>query len=119
MAFDTSTATVTIASGTSLSPAVFLGAKVLTAIQMPAAWDAAPISFQVSLDGGVTYQPLYDGAGSIVQIPSPAASHNETVNPADLASGIFLKLQSGVPGTLVNQTADRVLTLFSRRYTAA
>ena len=45
------TISVTIANGTSLSAAVNLGSGKLRGIALPAAWTAAVLSFQVSLDG--------------------------------------------------------------------
>ena len=40
-----------IAAGTALSGPVPLGALTLVGISMPAAWTAAPLTFQVSPDG--------------------------------------------------------------------
>jgi hypothetical protein len=54
------TTAVLISSGTALSAAVPLGAKQLVGIAMPAAWDAAALTFQVSVDGGTTFFSIDD-----------------------------------------------------------
>jgi hypothetical protein len=104
---------VTIASGTSLSPEVTTGGKTLLGIAMPAAWDAAGITFLVSVDGGVTWLDLYDQTGANVALVA-GASQYILLDPT-LFSGINdLKVQSGATGAAVNQGADRVLTLVLR-----
>jgi hypothetical protein len=105
-------AQVTIASGASLSGAVDLNGCGLVRIQMPAGWDAAVLTFQVSLDG-LTFANLYDRAGNeyTVQV---AASSSIIVPPSDFAGLRWLKVRSGTAGVAVNQTAERVLNLMVR-----
>ena len=60
--------TVTIASGTALSPAVALGEKTLVGIVMPAGWDAASMTFQGAVDDA-TFGEVIDGSsGSAVAL---------------------------------------------------
>lgn len=119
MSLLTRTATVTIANGASLSGAICLGAGVLSAIQMPAGWDAAALTFQVSDDGGTTWKELQDSSGTATTVSAPTAGNRYEVDATDFKSAVFLKVRSGTSGAAVNQTADRVITLISRKYYAA
>lgn len=106
--------TATIAINTSLSGAVDLGAgQSLVGIQVPAAWTAAPISLQVSADG-VTYTPLYNSSGALVQQATPAVSCGYNLPAAEMMGWRYIKIQSGVPGTTVNQLAARTIGLVAR-----
>ena len=107
------TLTVTIANGTSLSPAIALGAKRLTAIVMPAAWTAAAITFQTSHDGGTTWNELFDMNGQPLTIASASATQGQTaVLPFLPLRGVnMLKVRSGTSGSTTNQGADRVIGL--------
>jgi len=112
------TINVTIANGTSLSAAVNLGAQKLRGIAMPAAWTAAALSFQVSVDGS-TFIELTDPRPSGVAYAAAsgmaaAASQYLTIDPVLFEGVAVLKVRSGVSGTPVNQGADRVLTLSTR-----
>jgi hypothetical protein len=114
-----STASATIASGAALSGAVCLGDKVLAGIQMPAAWTAASLTFQVSFDAGTTWKDLYDDAGVEVTLsPTSPAGKYLAVDPSAFAGVVFLKVRSGTTGTPVNQAADRSFTLVTRKFYA-
>ena len=104
---------VTIASGTSLTAAVPLGAKTLVGIAMPASgWDAAGLSFQVSADGGTTWLEMFSSSAVIGY--TAAAGSYIAIDPA-LWRGInLIKVRSGTTGSAVTQTADRILTLITR-----
>lgn len=99
----------TIASGESLSSAVDCGELRPFAIQMPAAWDAAGLTFQKSADG-ITYSDVYAPAGTEYSL-SAAASEWINLNPQDFADARYLKVRSGTSGTPVNQLADRALSV--------
>ncbi len=62
------TAPAVIAPGASLSGPVSLGAMTIGGISMPAVWTTANLTFQVSPDGGTTWQELYDDRGNEVTI---------------------------------------------------
>jgi hypothetical protein len=117
----TAAAQVTIANGQSLSAPVNLGSKTLCAITLPAAWSAAGLSFQVSDDQGATWLNMFDSAGSEIVIPSAAvvAGQRISIDPAIFSGVDFLKVRSGASGGAVNQGADRILTLVSRKITGA
>lgn len=104
---------VTISNGTALSAAVPLGEFVLTGIAMSAGWDAAALTFQVSADGGATFQEMQSTSAAISY--TAAANQYIAIDPT-LWRGInMIKVRSGTSGSPVNQTADRVLTLVTRR----
>lgn len=102
----------TIASGGSLSGALDLGNQRLSRIAMPAAWDAASLTFQTSPDG-VTYNNLYDSSGNEYTVTA-AASRAILVNYIDFVGIRYLKIRSGTSAVPVNQTADRALSLVTQ-----
>lgn len=103
---------VTISNGTSLSGAVDLGFNRLFAIQMPAAWSAAGLTFQGSSDG-VTYANLYDDTGTEVSWTVAASTYVVVSAPAKMQGIRYLKIRSGTSGVPVNQAGDRILTVIS------
>ena len=117
---DKSTATVTIASGASLSGGVNLGSKILSAIIVSAAWTAGALSFQASDDGGTTWKDMFDDGGNEITIASAAvvAGQRISLDPSMFAGVDCLKVRSGLTGAPQAQGADRVLTLVSRKFYA-
>ena len=111
------TSTVTIANGESLSGALSLapGTRQLAAIQMPAAWTEASLTFAVSADG-TTFSPLYfNGSEYTVEAAGGAvASGAIALEPRVFAAWPYVKVRSGTSGTAVNQAAARVLTVLTR-----
>jgi hypothetical protein len=106
----------TIAAGQSLSGAVSLGALTLVGISMPGTWTTAPLTFQVSPDGGTTWQELYDGAGNEVTIQAAA---NQFViplaDPSYLWRGVnMVKVRSGTSAAPVVQSAGAVVNIATR-----
>jgi hypothetical protein len=94
------------------SAAVPLGAKTLHGIALPAGWDAAALTFQVSADGGTTWLEMQ--SISAVVSYTVAAGQYIAIDPA-LWRGInMIKVRSGTSGAPVNQTADRTLNLIVR-----
>lgn len=109
------TASATIANGAALSGAVFLGDGVLCAIEMPAVWTAADITFQTSEDG-TTWYDLRDDTGTEIKITSPTAAYRLSLAPGLFASAVWLKVRSGTSASAVNQAAARTLTLITRKF---
>ena len=119
MSFPFSLATFTIANGANTSNQVFIGDSELVGLLMdPSAWTTAKISFLVSLDG-TNFYPMYDGMGELIQLgvttALAAATYiaigEETNVKFEHFRGVqWLQLQSGVPGTTVNQGGARALT---------
>ena len=102
------TATATIANGASLSGVIDLGGRKLVAIDMPASWTAASLTFQASIDG-TNFDNMYDGATE--RSVTVAASYYSMLNIGDWIGVRYLKIRSGTSGTPVNQGGARVLTL--------
>lgn len=100
-----------IANGTSLSPAFSVSNGRLIAIQMPAAWTAAGLTFQGSMDN-VTYTDLYDSLGNEISV-TVAAGHGIAIDVTVFAGWQFLKIRSGTGAAAVNQTADRTFLICS------
>lgn len=109
------TVQVVIASGaTGLSAAVNLKGRTPVAIQMPADWVDADLTFQASLDGGTTYYNLYDEDGTEVTVK---ADDDRVIALSTLANfwhGGWIKIRSGTSGTPVDQTSSRTLILATR-----
>lgn len=106
---DFTTATATIANGASLSNAVSLGTSDLISIIMPAAWTAAALTYQFSVDG----TNFYDAYSTTAELTatSAAASRIININAATYDAARYIKIRSGTSATPVNQAADRTLTL--------
>jgi hypothetical protein len=68
---------VTIANGQALSGPVALGEFVLTGIAMPAAWTAAGLSFQVSVDGGTTWLEMQSISAAISYTAAAGPVHRD------------------------------------------
>lgn len=102
--------TATIANGASLSAAVNIAHMDLFAIEMPAAWTAASLTFQGSYDG-TTYSDLYDDAGNEVTFTVDASRYVLIRTPAQFFGLKKLKVRSGTTGSAVNQGAARSINL--------
>lgn len=94
-----------ILGGQSLSDVVNLGAKQLHGIAMPAGWDAAALTFLVSVDGGVTFLELAAVSFTVAQ------GQYVAVDPVLWRAINCIKVRSGTAVAAVNQTADRTLGL--------
>ena|ERR1700733_4146850 len=96
---------------------VALGADTLAAIQMPATWTTAALTFQVSPDGGTTWCELYDDAGNEVTVTTPLASSMIVFasHPSSLWRGInMIKVRSGTAAAPVVQTPGATINLIGR-----
>jgi len=108
--------TATIANGASLSDAVYLHGEVLVGIRMCATWDAANLTFQVSMDD-VTYLNAYSQAGAEHVVTVAAVDTHIWVDPTDFAGYRWIKVRSGTAGTPVEQSTGedaRLITLVTR-----
>lgn len=84
-----------------------LGERKHVGLIMPAAWTAADITFQVSIDG-VNYADLYDKAGAEVSYKA-AVSRGIQLGDFDLAPWMYIKVRSGTAAVPVNQAAERAI----------
>lgn len=109
--------TVTIANGASLSGAGFVDGK-LCGLLTDTAWTAASMTFQGSVDGGVTFADIWDTAtGTAAErtiasgnIPT-AAQRFFPLNLNDNLTFTHIKVRSGPQSLPVNQGAARTITL--------
>lgn len=104
----------TIANGVALSGAVELLDLTPVGFIMPAAWDAANLTFQVG-DSDDNYADLYDDLGSEVVV-NASTSRVLRLVPSEWVVGSKLKIRSGTTGTPVNQTAARTIIILTRNY---
>ena len=94
----------------SASDAIQLDMETPITIFAPAVWTAAKLSFLGSFDG-VTYGPVkYEGVEVAYLL---AAGDVLVVDPWKILRVPFLKLQSGIGGTLVTQGDDREFVLIA------
>lgn len=107
-------ATVTIASGASLSSAAHLRGRIPVGIYMPSAWDAASITLQGCNTEGGTYVDIYTTAGAEFSV-SAGVNRYIPLDPVPLYGVNFLKIRSGTSGTPVIQAAQRDLVLMTGR----
>jgi hypothetical protein len=108
--------TATIPINTAISGVVVLGAFSVLIIEMPAGWDAADMTFQVSSDNS-TWRDYYANAAGVLteyKLTGPAASKAYAMPPADFAAAQYLKVRSGTSASPVNQTAARTINLVAR-----
>ena len=99
--------TATIANGASLSDALTLNGGRLTVIEMSAAWTAAALTFQASMDG-TNYFNVYDDNGNEVYVIVDA-SRRVHIDIEALNQQKYIKLRSGTSVTAINQGAARTL----------
>jgi hypothetical protein len=99
--------TATIANGASLSDAVTLNGSQVGVIEMPAAWTASCLTFQVSIDG-TNYFNLYDNDGNEVYIIADV-SRRIHVDLGTLNQHKYIKIRSGTSTTAVTQGAQRLI----------
>lgn len=99
--------TATIANGAFLSDILNVWPCQASAIVMPAAWTAASLTFQGSMDG-VNFFDLYNDSGTEYEIPA-LVSQSIILNVP--LSFPYLKVRSGTTGTPVNQGAARSVSL--------
>ena len=113
--FTVDTKTATFAINASVSDVIDLEGYQLAAFYMPAAWDAAAISFLSAPTADGTFEPVYaDG----IEVTEPVAAGRccpISSNALALASLRFIKLRSGAAAAEVAQTAARTITLSLKR----
>lgn len=108
--------TATIPSGTSTSTAIDMTNPTLygytpVVIFLPAAWDSAKLSMQVSVDGATwTVFQLWD-TGQWQTSATLQASDSVWMNGYPLKGMPYWRIISGVHNNTVNQTATRTLQI--------
>jgi hypothetical protein len=79
---------------------------------MPFAWDAARVTFQVSYDN-IIFRDLYDMYGAEYSMPV-SASRAFIAAPADFAGFRYVKVRSGLSGSVTDVSASRVVQFVTR-----
>lgn len=104
--------TVAIAAGASLSGEVNLEGYELEAVHMPAAWDAANLTFQAAIQKGGVYQNVHDDAGTEIAVTAAAARAIPIGTALKRLNGLhFIRVRSGTSGLPVAQAAAREIVL--------
>ena len=103
--------TATILDTASLSDAVELDGFSILRIAMPAAWDAADLTFQISDDAGTTFRNVYWDWGAELVVDAAAARTIEMSPFVQLSHIDQIMVRSGIAGAPVVQTADRAILL--------
>lgn len=101
---------VTIANGVALSNVIDFREQAYAILHMPAVWTAADIGFYVCSTVDGTFLPLYDDAGALVEISSPAVDQAHAV-PVEVLAARFVKVWSENAGVDANQAAARSLII--------
>lgn len=106
---------VQIQAGQSVSNAVNLSMMRWCGVQMPAAWTAADVSFDVSYDNGTTWTALFTQTGEYT-IPSAQAAASRTIAlDVHITAGVpLVRVRSGLVAAPVVQAAMRQLCLIVR-----
>jgi hypothetical protein len=102
----------TIPAGQSLSAGVdCTGGTALNRIQMPAEWNAANISFQISVDNNV-YVDVFDDSGHELLFPVVPGTARILTAPLHVRDLIgWLKIRSGPRDNPIVQQANRIFTV--------
>ena len=84
----------TIVSGSALSGVFDMSLYTMSIIHMPAVWETAYVGFKVGRSTKGVFLPLYDNAGSLVQISGPPTVNKAYSLPPELAGCHYVKLWS-------------------------
>lgn len=109
--------TVQISSGQSLSAEADIGSKSLVGLVIPTNWTTAGLSFQASVDGGVTWGDVTTVAGTpftIASLTGGTLAYEVAIDPTTLRGVQALKVRSGSLASPVNQTNTATLKLVTR-----
>jgi hypothetical protein len=107
------TVTIVAADATGLSGAVILGGDLLVGLTLTT-WTNANMTFQVSIDAGVTFFNVYKDDGTELTFTTSTGNRFVAVDPSIFAGIQQLKVRSGTAATPVTQAADEVVTLALR-----
>lgn len=109
--------TVTIANAASLSNAATLfdsydvRPRSLVGIVTPSTWTTADITFQSSVDGGVTWNNVITPGGIEARLLAIPPSSQVPIDPNDFRGVQMVRVRSGVAAAPVNQTGGDSLIL--------
>jgi len=107
--------TFTIANTASVSDGLYLEGRIPVALGLPAAWTAAGITFQVSLDRMASWLDLYGLDGLEVTIATPAVDCCYALAAEQFLGATHLRIRSGDSAGPIAQGAERILTLMAAK----
>ena len=110
------TTTLTIPASASVSEAFPLATRSLLGFITPAAWSAATLTIEVSLNGTnwfTAYDSYGSAVGSYTNIPTTTATAY-AVDFTSLLPWLFVRLRSGTSAAPVTQPANRVFQVVTR-----
>jgi hypothetical protein len=102
----------TILAGEWLSDAIDLSSAVQVYICTPTAWDAANVTFQASLDGGVTWFDYFGTDNNEVMLAMGGTLGTMGVLREEIPKNAQIKFRSGTRTKPVSQSADREFTVY-------
>ena len=107
-------ASLQIASGSSLSGSIIHAGRPIVGIQMPTTWTAASLSFDVTACPGGTLYPLYDDSKTQVAIaPTACTAIANNTKLEKLSSWWAFRIRSGAGvASAVDQAAARTFVIF-------
>lgn len=98
------------ASGNTSNAADIPSGYIVCGVELPAAWNAAVVTFQVSPDGGATFNDLYYPSGEYAS-PSLSAGQYFGADIVYFLGASQVKVRSGTGGTPVTQAAARTVNV--------
>jgi hypothetical protein len=91
--------------------------RELAGIIMPAAWSAAALTFEVSVDG-TNFFVLHNGTAEFTILAAGGAAAGLAITlftyQSQFSDWPFVRIRSGVIGAYVNQAAARTLVVLTR-----
>lgn len=115
MAEDRSILTATIASGASVSNTIDCNSRAILGFVAPAAWTAAALNVEASVDGTTWATVIYDSLGAAIgSWASLTAGAGYSFDLNGMLPWQYIRLRSGTSGAPVNQAAARAFTIIQR-----
>lgn len=105
---------VTIPANGSVSNSISAVDTALVGFITPAAWDAAALSIEVSMDEVSWFSPKDSQGLSVGYLASPLTATAYSVDAAALLPWRYLRFRSGTSAAPVNQTAARAIAAVKR-----
>jgi hypothetical protein len=107
--------TATIPNGASVTGTIDCNSRAILGFVAPAAWTAAALNAEVSVDGVTWSTAAYDSAGAAVgSWSSITAGAGYAFDLNGMIPWRYIRLRSGTSGVPVAQGADRVFSVIQR-----
>lgn len=107
--------TATIPAAASVSQNIDLVNGVVCAVVVPAVWDSADLTIEVSHDGTTWFGVVYNDTGSQCnQIAAPSVGEIYSFALPAMVPHRFVRIRSGTTAVPVNQSAERAVVILTR-----